>query len=91
MKFLVPTTSQVERTYVVDADSSEQAHARLRTYLADPEAMKEGVVELEGEKNTTDPKVKIQEIKERNGRVARAGRRAPAEGDAADNGGEKET
>lgn len=38
------TTAQVERTYVVQASNLDQAQARLRTHLKDPEMLRDGVV-----------------------------------------------
>lgn len=42
--FEVVTTAQVERTYVVQAKDVEQAQARLRTHLKDPDMLRDGVV-----------------------------------------------
>jgi hypothetical protein len=43
--FEIVTTAQVERTYTVQAKDEEQARARLRTHLSDPDMLREGVVE----------------------------------------------
>jgi hypothetical protein len=43
--FEIVTTAQVERTYKVQAKDEEQARARLRTHLSDPDMLREGVVE----------------------------------------------
>lgn len=42
--FEIVTTAQVERTYTVEAKDIEQAQARLRTHLKDPEMLREGVI-----------------------------------------------
>lgn len=42
--FEIVTTAQVERTYMVQAKDVEQAQARLRTHLKDPEMLREGVI-----------------------------------------------
>jgi hypothetical protein len=42
--FEVVTTAQVERTYVVQAKDTEQAQARLRQHLKDPDMLRDGVV-----------------------------------------------
>jgi hypothetical protein len=58
-KFEVTTTAQVERTYVVEADDEEQAKKRLRTFIADADAVREGVVtKLDQEVNTTPERIK---------------------------------
>jgi hypothetical protein len=44
VKFRVPTTGQVEKVYIVEASDSEQAHARVRAFINDPEMLGEGVV-----------------------------------------------
>jgi hypothetical protein len=57
MRFEIVTTSQVERTYHVEADDADQAMKRLRTYLHDPEAVREGLVtKLAQERNVTAEK-----------------------------------
>lgn len=43
-KFRVPTTGQVEKVYIVEAKDAEQAHARARAHITDPEMLSEGVV-----------------------------------------------
>jgi hypothetical protein len=63
-QFDVPTTAQVERTYRVVADSPEQAHKRLRAWLADADMIADGVVTLNDTKNTSDETVKKGQIKE---------------------------
>lgn len=45
MKFRVPTTGQVEKVYVVEAKDAEQAHARVRSFIDDPEMLGSGIVE----------------------------------------------
>jgi hypothetical protein len=58
-KFEVTTTAQVERTYVVEAEDEEQAKKRLRTFIADADAVREGVVtKLAHEVNTTPERIK---------------------------------
>jgi hypothetical protein len=59
-KYLVTTTSQVERDYTVEVDAglsgeeqAKQAQERLRVYLKDPAMIREGVVEKTGERNTS--------------------------------------
>lgn len=42
--FDVVTTAQVERTYKVQAKDVEQAQARLRQHLKDPDMLRDGVV-----------------------------------------------
>jgi hypothetical protein len=42
--FTLTTTAQVERTYTVQAKDEDQARARLRTHLADPDMLRDGVV-----------------------------------------------
>jgi hypothetical protein len=42
--FEIVTTAQVERTYKVQAKDEEQARARLRTHLSDPDMLRDGVV-----------------------------------------------
>jgi hypothetical protein len=57
-KFEVTTTAQVERTYVVEAGDEEQAKKRLRTFIADADAVREGVVtKLDNEVNTTPERI----------------------------------
>lgn len=63
MKYRVTTSCQVEREFRVEADTPEQAHARMKAYLSDPELLKEGLVELSGAKDTTAPKIGVQGIK----------------------------
>jgi hypothetical protein len=48
--FSVVTTAQVERTYKVQAKDEEQARARLRTHLSDPDMLRDGVVVEQREK-----------------------------------------
>lgn len=56
----ITTTAQVERTYHVEAKDAEQAHKRLRAYLADPDSLREGVVSRldSRDKDTTPQKTK---------------------------------
>lgn len=63
----VPTSAQVERIYHVRAGDPDQAHARLRRHLEDPELLRVGIVTAQptATKNTTPEKVH----KERIGRV----------------------
>lgn len=48
-RFEIKTRAQVERTYVVIAGDDTQAHARLRQYLADADALRPEVVTMRGE------------------------------------------
>lgn len=58
-KFEITTTAQVERSYVVEAEDEEQAKKRLRTWIADAEAVRDGVVtKLAHEVNTTPERIK---------------------------------
>lgn len=50
--FEVVTTAQVERTYSVQASTEEQAQARLRTHLKDPDMLREDVVVEKPSKQT---------------------------------------
>jgi hypothetical protein len=65
--FEIKTTAQVERTYHVQATDADQAHKRLRSFLADPDAVREGVVvKLDADRNATPeqkaPKSEITEV-----------------------------
>jgi len=53
----VTTTAQVERTYVVQAEDEDQAKKRLRAHIADPEALRDGVVVFKGDVNKTAEKI----------------------------------
>lgn len=63
--FRVTTTAQVERTYVVKGRDEAQAHKRLRTFLADPEGVREGLVTVMADLqiDATPQKVKTSTIK----------------------------
>lgn len=55
-EFEITTTAQVERTYVVKGGDDDQAHTRLRSYLKDADALREGVVvEQEDKRKDTTP------------------------------------
>lgn len=60
----VTTAAQVQRTYAVRAGDKDQAHARLRAFLKDPDALREGVVvELRDKQiDVTPQKVKSVEV-----------------------------
>lgn len=63
-EFEITTTAQVERTYVVKGDDDEQAHRRLRTWLADPDGVREGLVVELPERQTDTTTQKVKEKKE---------------------------
>lgn len=56
--FQIVTTAQVERIYVVQAKDEEQARARLRTHLGDPEMLRDGVVAQTKQIDTTPQRIK---------------------------------
>lgn len=47
MKFRLTSTSQVERTYVIEAADEEQAKKRFTTWKHDPEAFASGIVVID--------------------------------------------
>lgn len=58
-KFEIKTTAQVERTYIVEASDDAQAKKRLRTFIADADALRAGVVQpLAAVVNTTPERIK---------------------------------
>ena len=52
--FDIVTTAQVERTYTVQAKDEDQARARLRQHLTDPDMLREGVI-VEGKQVDATP------------------------------------
>jgi hypothetical protein len=44
-QFQVTTTAQVERTYLVEADDEDHAKKRLRSFIADADALRPGLIE----------------------------------------------
>jgi hypothetical protein len=56
--FEIVTTAQVERTYTVQAKDVEQARARLRTHLSDPDMLRDGVVGEPKQIDTTPQRIK---------------------------------
>ena len=52
--FNIVTTAQVERTYTVQAKDGDQARARLRQHLTDPDMLREGVI-VEGKQVDATP------------------------------------
>lgn len=72
MKYEVRTTAQVERIYHVEVaddlkqdEQIEQAHKRVRAFMADADSLREGVVTLidDETKNITPEQVKKDAIK----------------------------
>jgi hypothetical protein len=61
----IKTTAQVERTYTVEGENEEQAYKRLRTWLADREALRPGLVQ---EKNDEQRDSKPQRVTAINGK-----------------------
>lgn len=61
--FEITTSAQVERTYLVQGDSEEQAHARLRTWLKDSEMLRDGLVVELPEKQTDTTPQKVRKVK----------------------------
>jgi hypothetical protein len=55
MKFKLTTTAQVETDYVVEAEDEEQARKRLRTYIADSEAVRPGLVTKQAAQRNKTP------------------------------------
>lgn len=72
MKFRVPTTGQVEKVYVVEADDKTQAHARVRAFIVDPDMIGEGVVVRQDEETRykTTESVRASDITEVTGPAA---------------------
>lgn len=63
--FNLTTSAQVERSYVVKATSKEQAHARLKAFMGDPDAVREGIVHPQAKLvNKTPEKIKVADIAE---------------------------
>jgi hypothetical protein len=56
--FEIVTTAQVERTYKVQAKDEEQARARLRTHLSDPDMLRDGVVSEPKQVDATPQRIK---------------------------------
>jgi hypothetical protein len=56
--FEIVTTAQVERTYTVQAKDEEQARARLRTHLSDPDMLRDGVVSEPKQIDATPQRIK---------------------------------
>lgn len=56
--FEIVTTAQVERTYTVQAKDEEQARARLRTHLTDPDMLREGVIVQGKQVDATPQRIK---------------------------------
>lgn len=61
----IKTTAQVERTYSVEGTDEEQAYKRLRTWLADRDALRPGLVV---EKNDEQRDAKPQRVTSINGK-----------------------
>lgn len=63
--FDLVTTAQVERTYVVQAKTEEQAKDRLHIHLKDPDALAPGVVAEQGERqiDATPQRIKPKKSK----------------------------
>lgn len=80
--FEIVTTAQVERIYHVEAKDEEQAKARLKVHLKDPETLREGIVaeQVERQKDTTTQQMKSAEKVKG---APRAVREAPAPAPAA--------
>jgi hypothetical protein len=53
--FEITTTAQYERVYTVQAKDEDQAKARLKVHLKDPETLREGIVteQADRQKDTT--------------------------------------
>jgi hypothetical protein len=66
-KHEITTTAQVERTYLVQGATPEQAHDRLRAHLKDAAALREGlVVELRDKQiDATPQRVKASAVRPR--------------------------
>jgi hypothetical protein len=56
--FTLTTTAQVERTYTVQATDLEQAQARLRTHLKDPDMLRDGVISYGKQVDATPQRIK---------------------------------
>ena len=56
--FHIKTTAQVERTYIVKADSAEAARKRLRIFLDDPDVIGADIVSHLASIDTTPERLK---------------------------------
>lgn len=61
--FEIVTTAQVERTYIVVASDEDQAHKRLRTFLKDPDMLREGLVIEQPDKQADKTTQKVKAVK----------------------------